>query len=595
MHRSGTSLIASFLAALGVDLGRDLLPADDANPRGYWEDRAFLELQRRILQECTPEGPGHADWGWSEAGEADASRFAAYRDRALALVAARNGEPGPWGWKDPRSTLLLDFWDEILDRPAYVLVYRFPWEVADSMQRLGAEVFLNNPEYAYRIWEAYNRRLLDFHRRHRERSVLVSANALVEQPERVADLVRGKLGVPLSDASFDNVFEDQLLRGLERSDPLIGFVAATSPDCIELLRRLDEEADLGAAGLWRVPELGPYATAGRDVDLSVVIPCRDHGQFLIEAVASVQRSLTPGSYEILVVDDGSQQPRTVEVLAVLEDAGFEVLHTGGTGHCAARNHGIERARGRYVLPLDADNRLRPGVFDRAPAILDVSPEIGVVFSDYQEFGQRSRHCEVAEFDLDQLLEFNYIDACAVFRKQAWEEAGGYDETMPVWEDWELWLHFAKRGWTFDYRVRPGSLISRWKQEGMQERMMCRMVGKHPELFWHRASDLLTALRESEAARLDTEATLRQREAVLREVEAALRRTEAARRQSETARQRSEREAARLAAEVEDQQQVLGRIRSSFGWRLLDLYWRTARRLLPRSARRILARFRTPSP
>lgn len=561
MHRSGTSLIASFLDALGVDLGRDLLPADDANPRGYWEDLGFCELHRRILQECTPEGPGHADWGWSEAGTADASRFAAYRDRALALVAGRGGKPGPWGWKEPRTTLFLDFWDDLLDEAKYVLVYRFPWEVADSMQRLGAEVFLGNPLYAYRIWEAYNRRLLDFHRRHRERSVLVSTNALVERPERIADLLRGKLGLPFSDAAFEEVFDHDLLRGLDRSDPLIGLVAATSPAYVELLGELDEEADLGATDLWRVPEVGPHA-APADVDVSVVIPCRDHGQFLIEAVASAQRSLTPGSYELLIVDDGSREPRTIEVLAILEAAGFEVLHTTGIGLAAARNLGIRHTRGRYLLPLDADNLLQPGVFDRAPAILDASPKIGVVYSDYQEFGLRSRHRELDELDPGRLLEANYIDACAVIRREAWEQAGGYDTAMEVWEDWELWIHLFKKGWKFhhlpeigfDYRVRPGSLVNRWKQEGMQERMMCRIVGKHPVLFWRRTNELLVALRGEKATRLA----------------------------SQEAHRECRREVARLNEFVETQARLLGRMSASRGWRLLDLYWRGIRRLLPKS-------------
>ena len=60
MHRSGTSIVASLLSALGVDIGQRLLPPDKGNPRGYFEDIDFLEFQRRVLSECClPDDGGH--------------------------------------------------------------------------------------------------------------------------------------------------------------------------------------------------------------------------------------------------------------------------------------------------------------------------------------------------------------------------------------------------------------------------------------------------------------------------------------------------------------------------------------------------------
>ena len=67
MHRSGTSLVASLLSAIGVDMGQRLLPPDKGNPRGYFEDIDFLEFQRRALSEsCLKDDGGHPDWGWTE-------------------------------------------------------------------------------------------------------------------------------------------------------------------------------------------------------------------------------------------------------------------------------------------------------------------------------------------------------------------------------------------------------------------------------------------------------------------------------------------------------------------------------------------------
>src|SRR5262249_46597933 len=159
-----TSLVASILSALSIDMGQALLPADSNNVRGYFEDVEFFQLQRTILSACCAgDDGGHPDWGWTESDSLDPSGFKRVLPQASAPVASRAPGSTPWGWKDPRTTLLLDFWHELLDDPRYVLVYRFPWDVADSMQRLGADVFLRNPEYGYRIWEFYNRHIRDFY------------------------------------------------------------------------------------------------------------------------------------------------------------------------------------------------------------------------------------------------------------------------------------------------------------------------------------------------------------------------------------------------------------------------------------------------
>src|SRR5262249_25264262 len=179
MHRSGTSLVASIVSALSMNMGPELLPADSNNARGYFEDVEFLELQRTILSECCDGNDGgHPDWGWTENNTLDPNRVRAFRPRAADLVARRSQTPGVWGWKDPRSSLLLDFWDALLDGARYILVYRYPWDVADSMQRLGADVFLRHPEYGYRIWEHYNRCIRDSYVEHSSRCLLISSNAL---------------------------------------------------------------------------------------------------------------------------------------------------------------------------------------------------------------------------------------------------------------------------------------------------------------------------------------------------------------------------------------------------------------------------------
>jgi glycosyltransferase involved in cell wall biosynthesis len=491
MHRSGTSLTASFLSALGIRLGNRLLSSDRTNPLGFFEDVDFVELHARMLKAATLEGDGgHRDWGWTESDSFDRGCFPAYVQAAQDLVSTRGAWPGLWGWKDPRTTLLLDFWDEILaGRALYVLLYRFPWEVADSMQRLGANVFLENPEYAFRIWAFYNRRLLTFYRGHADRAVLVSSNALRRGPTEFVKLLRGKLKLAVAEASFDSVRQDDLFVSFDPEDPQIRLTAATSPECCRLLAELDARADLPAAGLWNgSPLSGERLHSTGLVDLSVVIPCYNHGQFLVDAVASVERTATERC-ELVIVNDGSTQPRTLEVLNILRQAGYCIIDQANGGLAAARNSGISAARGRYILPLDADNRLSPGFIASAIRVLDAEPQIGVVYGDRLDFGARSGRAHVPGFDINALLHSNFIDACAVYRREIWQSCGGYDAEAAVLEDWDFWIAAAKAGWrfcrlsdvTFEYRVRPNSMMATAGQD-RQSSSREYIVRKHHALY-----------------------------------------------------------------------------------------------------------------
>ncbi len=500
MHRSGTSLIASLLSASGVNVGEHLVGPDIVNPRGYFEDTEFLNLNRQMLLRATPEAEGHRDWGWTVCERLDRDRFIEDRAAAANLISIRQGLPGMWGWKDPRTTLTLDFWHELLLEcgcdPAYVFVYRFPWDVADSMQRLGADVFLRNPEYARRIWSFYNRHILSFCERHRERCLLLNSDALWQEPERARSLLSDRLRVDLP-SSIDCVKDANLWRSRAGADPIVRLIAATSPECLDLLSQLDSCAELSGANLWSATaklrlEHGSSGTPGGAVDLSVIIPCHNHGEFMIDAIASVERFLPDGS-ELIVVNDGSDQPRTLEVLTTIRNLGYVVVDQPQSGLAAARNRGIALARGQYILPLDADNRIRDGFAETAIRYLNDHPAVGVVYGDRYDFGKRRGPYRVANFDLDTILLENYIDACAVYRKSLWSDCGGYDTELSAWEDWEFWISASERGWTFhrldaltfDYRVRPESLVLSTLIPEIRSRLHAHIVHKHAALFLRR--------------------------------------------------------------------------------------------------------------
>ena len=509
MHRSGTSLVGALLASAGVNLGARLLPADKYNPNGYFEDAEILALNREMLQMASRGGQaGHPDWGWTEDEHLDLGALESFRDRAGELVEARaRSAITEWGWKDPRTTLLLDFWDSLVPHARYLFVYRRPWDVADSMQRLGAEVFLRRPDYAWLIWIFYNRRLLKFHTLNRNRAVLVSAEMVQRQPGRLFDLLETRFGLDVSLARLNapRLIDPDLFQTHDEDDPLVALASAANRNAAVLLDELDKATDLpvervktssrSCTKLTPTPLIAPPR-------LSVVIPCYNQGEYLAEAVASVERSVEEPC-DLIIVNDGSTEGRTHEVLDVLRSAGYYVIDQENSGLSAARNRGIEAARGEYVLPLDADNRLRPGFISAAHNVLDVRSDVGVVYSDRHDFGLRNETVDVPPFDPILLLPFNCIDACALLRKEVWGACGGYDPKASPWEDWDLWIGAIERGWLFhhaevigfDYRVRPNSMLSADNDEALRRGLYEHVITKHQDLYRRRLPEILLAAQQ----------------------------------------------------------------------------------------------------
>ncbi len=247
MHRSGTSLTASFIQAIGVNIGQNMFPADIYNVKGYFEDIDFLEFQRSLLQKsCPPEDAGWSDWGWTESEILDRRLWSSYIPEAKKLIAGRQG--GIWGWKDPRTSLLLEFWHQLLPNARYILVYRSPWDVADSILRQNRGVFPLRPEYTLRVWGFYNRHLLSFYREHRACCILMNINSFVQQPTRLLQLLEKKLGLiprePGDEAKFAKIYDANLLRSLPINHPMVRLINHLMPELISLLKELDQIADI---------------------------------------------------------------------------------------------------------------------------------------------------------------------------------------------------------------------------------------------------------------------------------------------------------------------------------------------------------------
>lgn len=179
--------------------------------------------------------------------------------------------------------------------------------------------------------------------------------------------------------------------------------------------------------------------------VSVVIPCFNQGAYLEEAIDSVLAS-DYGDYEIIVVDDGSADPATRQLVENLEKPRTRVLLGLNRGVAAARNTGIMQASGEYILPLDADDKISKAYIGKGVKVLDTDPCIGIVYCRARKFGVEKGPWRLPEYSFPQMLASNLIFCSSFFRKTDWEKVGGFKpELIHGKEDWEFWLSLLELG------------------------------------------------------------------------------------------------------------------------------------------------------
>ncbi len=193
------------------------------------------------------------------------------------------------------------------------------------------------------------------------------------------------------------------------------------------------------------------------MDISIITPCYNHGMYLDDAIASIKAIKTNYSYEHIIINDGSTDLFTLKKLEELESSGVKVIHQSNSGLATARNKGISIANGKYIIPLDSDNKLHSNYLTKAIDILEANELADVVHGNWQEFGAKSEVESPGVFDFHKMLVMNRIDACTVIRKNFFDKAGGYDTNMPAMgnEDWELWVNFFLTGANFYYLNEVG--------------------------------------------------------------------------------------------------------------------------------------------
>lgn len=231
---------------------------------------------------------------------------------------------------------------------------------------------------------------------------------------------------------------------------------------------------------------------GRD-DVTVVIPCFNHGRFLGAAVGSALEQ-EGGAPRVIVVDNGSTDGETEGALEVLPDSVEVIRQETNTGPAAARNAGFALAETPSVLPLDADDRLPAGALGAMHAALESDPGAAYAYGVMRFFGDWSGEVRFPGYDAYRLLYRPIVGWLGLVRRTVWEELGGFDPSLQGYEDWDFVLGALVHGWhghqlrrvVLDYRKHGRSGLEADRRR--HRRLYARLREKHADLY-ARAAEL----------------------------------------------------------------------------------------------------------
>jgi glycosyltransferase involved in cell wall biosynthesis len=226
--------------------------------------------------------------------------------------------------------------------------------------------------------------------------------------------------------------------------------------------------------------------------VSVVVAAYNMGDYVREAIDSVlaQQGV---DLEVVVIDDGSTDDTATVLAEFNDDDRVRVIRQENQGQPRAKNAGLRACRGRLIAFCDADDYWLPDKLALQLPLFERDPRVGVVYStililpaDGDPYAPP--HDMYRGDVLDKLFVHNLVPfGTAVVRRECLEEAGGFDERIPMGIDWDLWLRIATR-WHFDfvpeptyaYRIWPGQMSHNWQgRYDCALKIMQRFLETHP--------------------------------------------------------------------------------------------------------------------
>jgi len=226
--------------------------------------------------------------------------------------------------------------------------------------------------------------------------------------------------------------------------------------------------------------------------ISIIVSCYNQAPYIDEALDSILNQ-TYQNWECIIVNDGSTDD-TEDIVSkwLNKDARFQYIASTNKGVSNARNIGIEKAVGTYVLPLDGDDIFGTDYVELGLSEFNKHPDLKVVYCKAEKFGTETGKWELPDFSLEKLRFVNMIFCSAIFKKEDWKSINGYDVNMiHGLEDWEFWIALLKDGGQvkqldyigFYYRIKEKSRQADLNSSTDKIEMMCAYISeKHADFY-----------------------------------------------------------------------------------------------------------------
>jgi hypothetical protein len=223
MHRSGTSLLSNWLYECGLNLGENFRSSSQFNQKGYYEDIEFLNLHKKILSENNIHPSGYE--------ELKNITLTQNQKKTIEQLVTKKNKNFQWGWKDPRTCLLIDYYKNIIPNAYFIVIFRNYENVVASLikrdvlfeKHYGRNIFkkilIKNINYKKnrkyiekfsQVWVYYNKRILKSLSGLNDNVIYLSYyDVLKKDKEIIKKLI--SWGFNLNFVPFDSVFEKKLI------------------------------------------------------------------------------------------------------------------------------------------------------------------------------------------------------------------------------------------------------------------------------------------------------------------------------------------------------------------------------------------------
>jgi GT2 family glycosyltransferase len=251
--------------------------------------------------------------------------------------------------------------------------------------------------------------------------------------------------------------------------------------------------------------------------VSVIIPTYNRWPLVGDAIDSVLAQ-SYGDFEVIVVDDGSTD-YTVQQLSGFGSR-LRVLQQRNRGVSAARNLAARQARGKYLAFLDSDDLWLPEKLEIQTVFMEQNPSVQICQTEEVwirngvRVNPKSKHRKPSGDIFLPSLELCLVSPSAVMlTRELFERIGGFDETLPVCEDYDLWLRIAlnhlvplindtlviKRGGHADQLSRSIWGMDRYRVSALQKLLRSGLDGARRaaaiEVLWHKVGVLASGARK----------------------------------------------------------------------------------------------------